>query len=416
MTRALLVALLLVATNLHALTEQEKRGQQIYRTGESPSGTEITALVGDDAMPVPASVLPCASCHGRDGRGKEEGGIRPSNLQWDVLTKPYEVGTRKHPPYTPSTLRRAITTGLDPAKQKLHSAMPRYQMTLADADDLVAYLRRVGTDRDPGLTDDAIRLGVLLPPAGNEREAIRTALLEAFAGVDVFGRRVELRFDPSFGEVFAIAAAYIVGREAEVAKSVAEEKLPTIAAFSLRGPEADRYLFHLLPRLEEQSLALVRTLPEETPLRIEHDAATADVAASLARHLGARIRDDATAALYLKDVDATTAATTLLVPAVFAGPAIFETKAKVFVALPAPVANPTRAAALASITLMVRALERIGRDVDRESLVDMLETFRREPTGLTPAVTWSRNAHVGTTACTILRVEGARLVPFADGP
>lgn len=391
------------------LTAQEKRGQQIYRTGESPSGSEITALVGEEAMPVPASVLPCASCHGRDGRGREEGGLKPSNLQWDVLTKPYEVGTRKHPPYTPATLRRAITTGLDPAKQKLHTAMPRYQMTLADVNDLVAYLQKVGTDRDPGLSDDSIRLGVLLPPSGTERESIRETLLEYFADMTLFGRRVELRFDST--DVFAIAAAYIVGRENEVARQVAEQRVPTIAAFSVRGPEADRYLFHLLPRLEEQSLALVRTLPADAPLRIEHDAATADVAARLVRELGPRLRADAPNVLLLKD-GMPANATTVLVPVLFAGPAIFETKAKVLVALPASVPNPTRASALAAATLMVRALERLGRDVDRESLVDMLETFRAEQTGLTPAVTWTRNGHVGTGECTILRVDGRQLVPL----
>lgn len=403
-----LILILLVAVNIHALTEQEKRGQQIYRTGESPSGATITALVGEESMPVPASVLPCASCHGRDGRGKAEGGIKPSNLQWDVLTKPYEVGPRKHPPYTPATLRRAITTGLDPAKQKLHPAMPRYQMTLGDAEDLVAYLQKIGTDRDPGLTDDAIRLGVLLPPDGRESDAIRQALTEELANVDLFGRRVELRFNAT--EVFAIAAAYIVGRESEVAKQIAEQRVPTIAAFSLRGPEADRYLFHLLPRLEEQALALLREVKDE-PIRIEYDQNTADVAARVARHAGERIREDATNVLYLKDVVATENAKTLLVPALFASPAIFESKAKVLVALPSAVANPTRAAALASARLMVRALERAGRDVDRESLVDVLESFRREETGLVPPVTWTKTSHVGIRDCTILRVENGRLVP-----
>ncbi|HEX6160290.1 MAG TPA: hypothetical protein VF111_09005, partial [Thermoanaerobaculia bacterium] len=69
-------------------------------------------------------------------------------------------------------------------------------------------------------------------------------------------------------------------------------------------------------------------------------------------------------------------------------------------------------AVLPAQQLAIGAAERLGRDVDRESVVDMLETFRAEQTGLTPAVTWTRNGHVGTGECTILRVDGRQLVPL----
>lgn len=68
--------------------EQIARGRQIYLTGESPSGRKISGVIGANAE-VPARLLACGNCHGRDGRGTREGAIAPSNLTWTTLTRPY---------------------------------------------------------------------------------------------------------------------------------------------------------------------------------------------------------------------------------------------------------------------------------------------------------------------------------------
>src|SRR5215211_4404544 len=73
------------------LTPQERRGKQIYVQGTTAAGREVMAYVGDAAIEVPGSAMPCANCHGLDGQGKPEGGVVPSNLSWEALTKPYEV-------------------------------------------------------------------------------------------------------------------------------------------------------------------------------------------------------------------------------------------------------------------------------------------------------------------------------------
>ena len=84
-------------TSSNELTPQEKRGQQIYLRGTSPSGQEITAVLGGGTT-VPASAMPCANCHGSDGLGRAEGGVIPSNITWEALTKPYgaETNGRRH--------------------------------------------------------------------------------------------------------------------------------------------------------------------------------------------------------------------------------------------------------------------------------------------------------------------------------
>ncbi|HEX8424439.1 MAG TPA: hypothetical protein VF634_13560, partial [Pyrinomonadaceae bacterium] len=86
-----------------ALTPQEKRGKQIYLRGTSASGKEILAYLGEASLEVPASTMTCANCHGFEGQGKPEGGVAPSNITWEALTKSYGVthaSGRKHPPYT----------------------------------------------------------------------------------------------------------------------------------------------------------------------------------------------------------------------------------------------------------------------------------------------------------------------------
>ena len=130
---------------MKALTAQEIRGKQIYLQGTSPSGKDILAYVGDASLEVPGNVMACANCHGIAGQGKVEGGINPSNVTWEALTKPYgvtHVNGRKHPAYTPRGLELAITRGVDPAGNKLLYAMPRYQMSKEDLDDLVGSLGR----------------------------------------------------------------------------------------------------------------------------------------------------------------------------------------------------------------------------------------------------------------------------------
>jgi len=62
------------------LTLQEKRGKAFYLRGESASGQEITAMMGE--VDVPATTLTCAGCHGNRGEGRTEGGVTAGNMSW----------------------------------------------------------------------------------------------------------------------------------------------------------------------------------------------------------------------------------------------------------------------------------------------------------------------------------------------
>lgn len=290
--RRLLALLVFAAPALLAaepLTPEQQRGRQIYLEGTSPSGGEITAVMGEEAVEVPASAVPCAGCHGRDGRGRPEGGVTPSDLTWDTLTRPYGVthpSGRRHPPYTERLFKRAVTMGLDPAGTKLHVAMPRFRLSQQDMADLTAYIKRLGTGSDPGLTDTAVRIGLVLPPPGPMApmgKAVQAALAAHFAEWNekggIYGRKIELApFEPpsqtdarrtavagflAQGDSFAGLGSFLLGDDTALADLFGKAEVPLIGPFTVHPRETfplARYVFYLLPGIEAQSRALVRAL------------------------------------------------------------------------------------------------------------------------------------------------------------
>jgi ABC-type branched-subunit amino acid transport system substrate-binding protein len=279
-------ALLFATDSSKEPQDRIERGRRIYVEGASPGG-EITAVMSDEGVEVPASVVPCAGCHGLDGKGRPEGGIYPTDITWANLTKPYGIthpSGRKSPPYDARLLKRAISLGIDPAGNKLNIGMPRFRMSLRDMEDLVAYIQKLGTGTDPGVSETALRIGVVLPPAGplsGMGKAVRAALTARFEQVNgqggIYGRRIEPRFFEAPGppeqrrawtadflareRIFAGLACFLAGADAELAALFAEKELPLIGPFTLHPREAvplNRYVFYLLPGIEAQGQALVR--------------------------------------------------------------------------------------------------------------------------------------------------------------
>ena len=267
------------------LTSGESRGKQIYLNGTSPSGKEILAYLGESSLEAPGSAVTCANCHGRDGQGKPEGGVTPSKLDWETLTKPYGVNAngRQHPPYTERGLELAITRGIDPAGNKLLNVMPRYQMSRDDLSDLILYLKRIGKDRDPGISETSIVIGSVVPSSGSLAEAGQAvkALMTAFAEEvnsqgGIYNRRLQFKFletsdTPAITrahlerflddqQVFAMTGAFIVGAEKEITTLVAQKEVPLIGPATLY-PQTEfplnRQVFYLWSGIEDQARALV---------------------------------------------------------------------------------------------------------------------------------------------------------------
>ena len=193
------------------LSPQELRGKRIFLKGESESCEEITAFLGGADDGLPAASFTCSNCHGLKGEGQQEGGLQPPAINWNALTHAHtsSLTRQRIPPYTDSTLARAISTSIDSAGARLHPGMPRYQMADAQMADLIAYLKKMGTagDTDSGLNNETIKVGAALPLTGPLAEIgadVKAAMNAVFADINsqggIYGREISLVVEDSRGE------------------------------------------------------------------------------------------------------------------------------------------------------------------------------------------------------------------------
>ncbi|MFY9608550.1 MAG: ABC transporter substrate-binding protein [Blastocatellia bacterium] len=268
------------------LSLQEHRGKEIYFGVPPSSGPPIKAVIGDPPTETSGALMACANCHGEDGKGKPEGGVVPSDITWEALTKPYGVthsSGRTHPLYTEKLLVRAVCMGIDPAGNKLHVAMPRFQMSREDIHALIAYLKRLGGESDPGLSDSTIRIGTVLPATGPLAEsgrAIKSVLAAYFDEVNkqggIYNRRIELgvaelgsspaesvaNVEKLIKETrpIALVAALTDGAEKEIVAACERSQVPLVGpltAVAETGYPASRHTFYLLSGVQQQARALI---------------------------------------------------------------------------------------------------------------------------------------------------------------
>lgn len=272
------------SSNERELTAAERRGKAIYLRGESPSGKEIKAMVGD--LDLPASTVTCAGCHGQRGEGKTEGGVTAGNLTWSNLVKTYghtHSNGRKHGPFDERLFARSLMQGLDPAGNKMAVAMPYYEMSAEDLADLIAYLKRIEADHDPGLTETSVKVATLLPPNGPLAEtgaAMNDVLTAYFANVNekggIYNRKIELetietgidavataanaRKLVESGQVFAMVSGLTAGADKEVVALTQQAEIPFIGPLTLlpqAGVQNNRNVFYMLSGAPEQARTLV---------------------------------------------------------------------------------------------------------------------------------------------------------------
>jgi len=437
------------------LSPQEAEGRALFLTGRIEAPPPY-AVVGAGDVKVPATAVPCASCHGHDGRGRAERGIVPPNITWQALSAPDAGVGHQRAPYSETLVIRAITLGIGADGNRLNPIMPRFQLTSADAAALLAYLKRLGTLPQSGLGDHALVLGTVL---GGPDAAVGSVLSGWFAKINqdggLFGRQLELRTEQLAGgetpgrgiarliesdAIFAVLAPDIAGDEPDVVGAADAAGMPVIGPLTQRAQVAprSRYVFYLNGGMDAEARALAgfaATLPGSPSIVDDGDPPWHLVAVAAAAKLSAageipnqRGHVGPGPVLWFADRApdqrelGTQAA--LLVPGALAPAALshgapaqtwiaFATgvpDVRQLVTLHSPTANdaaPPQGQALAAAKIFVEALRRAGRDVTRERLIDALETLQDFHTGVIPPVSYSATRRIGS--------DGAWIVPLAGG-
>ncbi|HEY0098499.1 MAG TPA: ABC transporter substrate-binding protein [Pyrinomonadaceae bacterium] len=266
------------------LTPAEQRGKTIYLKGEDAGG-EITALLGGSDMEVPATTFACASCHGLKGEGTSEGGLQTPALVWSALAAPATsaLTRQERAAYTEATLVRALRVGLDSSRGRLHPGMPRYRMSDEQAANLVAYLKKLGHEVEPGVSETTIKVGAALPLSGalaqvgqDLKATLSASFAEANERGDTYGRRFELVVEDSRGDiegtreahrklieqanVFALAGSYEPRGSVAADEFLRQSEVPLVGPVTL-SPHLtlppNRFVFYLLPTFDQQARSLV---------------------------------------------------------------------------------------------------------------------------------------------------------------
>lgn len=269
------------------LTPRQAAGKKIYTEGVSPSNAVIEAILGDGSTRVPARLMPCASCHGPDGKGRPEGGVVPSDITWETLTRPLWSANRldrRRPEYDEKSLRRSITDAVDSAGTELGITMPHFSMLPADLDSLVDYLKLLGRQPAPGVEEESIRVATMIPaggplaPLGHSFAALLRAWLDELNQQGgIYGRRIDLQIIEVSGtpdriaaqardflrenRIFAVIGVLAPGAEKDLIDLLEKEGVPVVSTMAAATPPGEPYLsktFYILSGLTQQSSVLAK--------------------------------------------------------------------------------------------------------------------------------------------------------------
>ena len=153
----------------------ESAGQSIYLEGMVSPDKPVEGA-RENGIGVRGAESACVNCHLRSGLGSKEG-----DLYIPPVTGEYLFHDREHTghdpllpyvesmhgnraPYTGATLARAIREGVDSDGRHLSYLMPRYTLSDADMEALIAYLRKLSVRRSPGATDSTLNFATVFTP------------------------------------------------------------------------------------------------------------------------------------------------------------------------------------------------------------------------------------------------------------
>jgi hypothetical protein len=144
-------------------------------------------------VPLDGHAAACSNCHRPSGLGTFEGTKRSLPITAPALFAE-RTAPPKRPAYDDISLMRAISGGISSNGRSLDALMPRYQLASDDAQNLIAYLRHLGADPVPGVTQEEVVVATVI--ADIAPEAARNAVAEVvqrFVDIKNGGTRQEAR-------------------------------------------------------------------------------------------------------------------------------------------------------------------------------------------------------------------------------
>ena len=131
----------------HVLTEgsDSQNGERIYFTAISGRGDQITYTGGPGlGGMMMGSYLTCAACHGPEGQGgvhqMHMTVMNAPDIRYSALSTMPEMQHSTHS-YGLADFKLAVEGGQHPDGEELNADMPRWNMSDADLQDLLAFLK-----------------------------------------------------------------------------------------------------------------------------------------------------------------------------------------------------------------------------------------------------------------------------------
>ena len=175
----------------NALAAADDTGALIYLRGALDSHTPVEALRPATGLTVKGEQAACVNCHQRSGLGTTEGNalyVTVPPVTGSYLFHAREASTAEpvlpyvewmhgnRDPYSDLTLARAIRDGVDSNGRALSHLMPRYHLGDAQMASLIAYLKGLGSQPSPGVTDQVLHFATIIAPGTDASR--RQAMLE----------------------------------------------------------------------------------------------------------------------------------------------------------------------------------------------------------------------------------------------
>ena len=175
-------------------------GESIYRWGVLPSGLPLEGIRPSSGVGLKGADAACVNCHRRSGLGASEGAVTIPPITGEYLfhTRQATVdepvlhyvenmhGNRD--PYTDATLARAIREGVDSQGRPLSGLMPRFALGDRDMAVMIAYLKKLGARRAPGVTPTLLHFATIVTPEADpaKRRGMLDVLAQYFTDKNAF--------------------------------------------------------------------------------------------------------------------------------------------------------------------------------------------------------------------------------------